>query len=367
MSVSDQYNIYKSIRNLLNSSISTKEISKTTNISPTTVNELRNESRDIDKTSFQNAFSLYNMSIQNKLNEEYLIKERNKGYTTSVPLHIAFEKVIVSFEPLDLLAYGILKTTSAQNLFSNLDNVLQNLPITKSAFITKEGKVFDCEDFGYQFNVRYYGAGPSNFVQFLSEFSKLETEKIREIVGTNSIVEYNFLNDTFATYHSIISESAYSFYTLNNKLIVYLSAFDNSHNHFTSVFRERDLKLSDAATDVLKIQDILGRNYNSPSQLKSIAYIPNKKHISRSMSFVNSPQNDTYVKLIYTNYEIWIPYQIFQENGNIFDSQEMQSLINALGLKNGVTKVGSIKKAIQSFQSIDDIQTMYFDGKSNND
>lgn len=367
MSVSDQYNIYKSIRNLLNSSISTKEISKITNISPTTVNELRNESRDIDKTSFQNAFSLYNMSIRHKLNEEYLIKERNKGYTPSVPLQIAFEKIVVSFEPLDLFAYGILKTTSSQNIFSNIDNGLQNLPITKSAFITKEGTVFDCEDFGYQFNVRYYGAGPSNFVRFLSEFSKLDTEKIREIVGTNSIVEYNFLNDTFSTYPSIISESAYSFYTLNNKLIVYLSAFDNYHTHFTSVFKERDLKLSDVASDVFKIQDLLIRNYNLPSQINSIAYIPNKKHISRSMSFKNSPDNDTYVKLLYNNYEIWIPYLISHEKSNIFDSQEMQSLINALGLKNGVTKVGSIKKAIQSFQSKDDIQTMYFDEKSNND
>lgn len=177
---------------------------------------------------------------------------------------------------------------------------MQNLPITKSAFITKEGKVFDCENFGHQFNVRYYGTSSSNFVRFLSEFSKLETEKIREIVGTNSIVEYNFLNDTFSTYPSIIPESAYSFYTLNDKLIVYLSAFDNYHNHFTYVSKEKYLKLSDAATDVLKIQDILGRNYNSPSQQNSIAYITNKKHISRSMSFVNSQENDTYVKLIYT-------------------------------------------------------------------
>lgn len=57
------------------------------------------------------------MSVQNKLKEEYLIKERNQGYTTSVPLQIAFDKVVASFEPLDLLAYGILKTTSDQSFF----------------------------------------------------------------------------------------------------------------------------------------------------------------------------------------------------------------------------------------------------------
>ncbi|CEK36507.1 hypothetical protein UMC2_33771 [[Clostridium] sordellii] len=65
-----QLEILNSIRNLFNSGLSSSYISKKADISYTTVNELRNNKRSLEKVNFDAINRLYNLAVKENLNEE---------------------------------------------------------------------------------------------------------------------------------------------------------------------------------------------------------------------------------------------------------------------------------------------------------
>ena len=80
--------IKKSVLNLLKSSFSSKEISELSDISYTTISELRNGKRNLDSTSFQIIQSLYRIASEKGLSQKQISFEEKKGNNNIVSLEV---------------------------------------------------------------------------------------------------------------------------------------------------------------------------------------------------------------------------------------------------------------------------------------
>lgn len=65
-----QLEILNSIRNLFNSELSSSYISKKADIAYTSISELRNNKRSLEKVNFDAINRLYNLAVKENLNEE---------------------------------------------------------------------------------------------------------------------------------------------------------------------------------------------------------------------------------------------------------------------------------------------------------
>lgn len=349
------YEIKPSILNLLNSDFSTKEISDACNISQTTINELRNEKRELENTSLQNALSLYRFSIRHNLDTVYLEKEEQKGHFSNIPLNLSISKVMVSFEDYDLFAYGILKNYYEKTKFPNNLDELKELHLSSASFITKDGKIYHCDEFGYQFKCRYRGNGPGNFVRFLQEYSKIDEEELEKVIFSNSVVEYDFQTDTITGHPSIIEGSPFTLYSLNEKLIVLLNKYDS-----TTLMSDRtDISLESASSDISFLVNMLAENYNLSPKIKDIFHIPSNAqesvHSLRQIPRYERPTNGISIILDYGDFEIWLPYKIYQKKGDIFKNKEMLLLLDGLGVTYNPEKKNFIQTIFDSHEPIADI------------
>ncbi|MFP3414347.1 hypothetical protein SB773_22600 [Bacillus sp. SIMBA_074] len=354
------FELSMSIRNVLDSNFSTKEISDQCDISYTTINELRSGKREISKSSLQICRSLYNFAVRHHLNQEFLDSEKQKGNHKYIQLPIPIRKIMVSFEPHDLFAYGILKTNNTNSNYPKKLDTLERLQLSTSVFITDQGKIYDTSEFGHQFNCRYGGTGPSNFVRFLEKYSKLSTQELEHVIFSNSVVEYNFELDEIKGFSSKIPEGATNFYSLNGKLIIILNHYDN---HISRPKRD-EITLESAARDVHFLQTTLENYYGKTSQLKSIKYIPNTKITNDSIynrniynGYIHS-NNDIQIVLEYSDYEIWFPYCISQTKGDIFMNHQLHSFMENIGIKYTPNQKNIIGKVIDNNTTIKDIMTL---------
>lgn len=363
-----RFEIRTSIRNVLNSDFTTKEISEACDISQTTINELRNKKRELGSTSFQNALSLYLFAVNHKLNSDYLNKQEMKGKVSHIGLDMNISKVIVSYEVYDLLAYGILKNKSRKNDLQNRRNKLITINVSTAVFITKDGGVYDCEEFGYQFKCRYKnGTGPKNFVDFLEEYTKLNRDKLEEVIFNNSVVEYNFENDTISGYPAVIEGSPFKLYSFNEKLILLLHGYDNSlqslrrHGH--------NINLLSAATEIKFLASKLSEAFNLSTKIKDITYIPKGEGDSilsiKQLPRNNQFSNDVSIIIDYGSFEFWLPYRIRQEKGDIFKNEEMIQLLEGLDLTYNPEKKNFIQTYFDSKEPIEKtikLSVQYEDG-----
>lgn len=349
------FEIRTSIRNVLNSDFTTKEISEACDISQTTINELRNKKREIASTSFQNALSLYWFAVTNKLDSNYLNKQEMKGNFSYISLDINISKVIVSYEEYDLLAYGILKNKSRKSSSPNRRDKLITNDVSTAVFITKDGCVYDCEEFGYQFKCRYSGTGPHNFVDFLEDYTKIKRNKLEEVIFNNNVVEYNFENDTITGYPSIIKGRPFQLYSFNEKLTLLLHGYDNSlqslgrHGH--------NINLLSAATEIKFLANKLSEAFNLSTKIKDITYIPKGEGNSvlsiKQLPRYNQFSNDVSIIIDYGSFEFWLPYRIRQEKGDIFKNEEMIQLLEGLDLTYNPEKKNFIQTYFDSKEPIE--------------
>ncbi|EKZ0363066.1 hypothetical protein [Enterococcus faecalis] len=344
-----------SIRNVLDSDFTTKEISEACDISQTTINELRNKKREIGSTSFQNAYSLYRFAIVHKLDSRYLNKQEMKGNISYISLDINISKVIVSFEEYDLLAYGILKNISRKNDSPNRRDKLITNEVSTAVFVTKDGCVYDCEEFGYQFKCRYGGTGPNNFVDFLEEYTKMNREKLEEVIFNSSVVEYNFENDTITGFPAVIKGRPFQLYSFNEKLILFLNCYDNS---FGALRRYGyNIDLLSAATEIKFLASKLSEAYNLSTKIKDVTYIPkcdkDSKLSIKQLPRYNRFSNDVSIIIDYGAFEFWLPYRIHQEKGDIFENEEMLQLLEGLDLSYNPEKKSFIQTYFDSKEPIE--------------
>lgn len=351
--------LIESIKNVLNSDFTSKEISDYCDISYTTINELRNGKRDLDKCSLQICRSLYSFATKNYLNQEFLDHERRKGHHKYIPLSLPIKRILVSLEPHDLFAYGILKITDTDSDYQKKTNTLEHLNISNSVFITDKGSVYDTSEFGYQFNCGYGGSGPTNLVQFLEKYSKLSTQELKEVIFNNSVVEYNFELDEITGFPSKIPGRSADFYLLNGKLIIVLNNFDNHINHP----KRETLDLNSAAGDIQFLVSTLENYYGFSSQVNLIKYIPNAKVTNGSIynrNTYNRPihyNNDIHIVFEFSDYEIWLPYCLYQTKGDIFMNEELYSLMQLLGIQYTPQK-NALGMITQKYTPIEDIQEL---------
>lgn len=323
--------IKKSISNVLQSSYTSKEISDFCDISFTTISELRTGKRDLNKINFSFCQSLYKFAVSHNINQEYINTEKKKGNHKYIPIDMDIKKIIVSFEPLDLFAYGYLNSKSLSNYLFVKPNTLSKLDISKSLFIDTQNNLYDTYTLGHFFNCRYGGSGPNNFVDFLSKYSKLQESDLKSTIFNNSVVEYNLETDELKSFPSKISGTPITFYSLNNKLILVLNKYGYN-------FREENPGLDHAITDILYILDLLSEKYGYNNNIQQVKYINNHDTDETSIyrltpKNLHRQNNDAHIIFEFEQFEIWLPYEIHQERGNIFSNPDFQKLITGLNIQ----------------------------------
>lgn len=342
--------IIKSIQNVFESTFATKVISDKTGISYTTVNELRNNKRDIYSTSVENCYALYSFAVAHKLNQKVLDSEKRKGAYDTINLNLRIEKVVVAFNRLDLFSIGYM---AIKNSYSELkkDKLVQ-LDLSNSVFVTESKNCYDTYDFNEMFNCNYGGAGPNNFSRFVSKYSRISQNDIEEVIFNNEIVMYDYKNDKIKSIKNSIDSNGITLNTYNSKLIITIDK-DKSDNY--------DLKYY--FNKVKIITSILNEHYNKDTKLKRVSYIYSYESEGvRKYSVREGGINSIHYRIIleFDDFEIWIPH--FVSRNNAFDTDEMKIFLNMIGIetKNSGFLENILKSLIKKHAEIEyiDIDTV---------
>ncbi|KGL43636.1 hypothetical protein [Listeria newyorkensis] len=351
--------IIKSIYNVFTSDFSTTAISESCEISYTTVSELRRNKRELSNTSIEICNSLYRFAKQNQLDEQFLQKEKQKGSNNIINIEIPMKKVIVSFEPHDLFCLGLLHIKNESEIQSS--DSFSRIDMSESLFIAENNKKYDAYDLGFRFNCRYAGTGPNNFADFIFDHSKMSKEEIQDVVFNHSIVEYDFHNDTLTPFESTIHQNNASFGMLHNKLIILFNFWDN--NDMLRYNNKDELLLEKAAFDINLFRQIMQDQYEKSPDILHIRYI--KNHLSDDTlkyknkgSYFYARHNNVHIVIEFADYEIWLPYRIYQDKGSIFKNEEMASLLSALDITLNTQNENKFTNFLEKFKDSDPIQTL---------
>ena len=353
--------LIQSIKNVFSSDYSTKELSDFCETSYTAMHELRHHKRDFMSAGLKICLALYRFAVLHHLNEEYLKKEKKKGSYHVVNLSVPMNRIIVAQNPLDLFAYGFLKITWPEEEYLQNNFQLKRLQISDRVFTTHSNILYDCSDFDLSFKCGYNGTGPNNFLTFLKNYSAIDEEQLKDIIFHNDVVEYNFKTDTISGFSSKILNKKIDLYFQNKKLIIVLRNYINPFLQKSS----QKLTLEDAASDILFLEDILSNNYGLSVEPRCIRYIPECVHREKEIYLLDNkirgnlqPENHIHIVLEYDEFEIWIPYSLYQFKGDIFSNEEILSFVNSMNLAIHKNEEGFLQSIIHSYKSIDDVQTL---------
>ena len=332
-----QLEILNSIRNLFNSGLSSTYISEKANIAYTTVNELRNYKRSLEKVSFNTINKLYYLSVMENLNEEKINRKKRNDLNDGINVKLKIDEIIVAFKSIDLFAVGKLVIENSNEIFNKdyritySENNLPKLVHLDNSIFTTRNKNYSSREFGYQFNCNYMGTGPNDLLNFIDGYSNIGRNFLKEIIFNKEIVVYNFQKDEINGYDSFFKNDSISIYYYNNKLIFKLHEFDNLHTKITPLHKEKEkVILKDSAKQIFKILKIFKDVYKEDITLKSIKFINDiNADVNKIYKFNNNinMQEDCYIILIYNDFEIWIPYFLYKDN----KKSEITEFLNELG------------------------------------
>ena len=315
--------IIKSVNNVFQSSFSSSQISNETGISYTAISELRNNKRDIRNASFSILKKIYQFAKSNNLDNEFVTTESRKGSYKFIKIDLPIQKILVSFEELDLLAYGY-------SHFKKTDNhkpEIQSLTPSQNLFVTEDNILYDPEEFGLKFQCRYGGTGPNNLVRFIEEYSKISKEELEQTIFTNSVVEYDFVTDTIKGLESRIEGRPFSFYEKENRFIITL----NDQDIFIHDINDTEYSL--LLKDLDCLLKILEKTFNFSNNLLKIHYVPDYQTAEQSdFSLSSHPSYSYYGRPLYKtilefkDFEIWLPHSYIVKN-NALKSAFITSLL----------------------------------------
>lgn len=365
--------IKKSVQNLLKSSLSSKEISELTDISYTTISELRNGKRNLDSTSFQIIQSLYRIASEKGLSQKQINFEEKKGNNNIVSLEVPIKKIIVAFNEMDLFGLGFLLAENQIPLVPKDSNQIFRISLPNGGImIDSNDKVYQNDTFNLNFNVNYGGTGPNNFVRFLEDHSKIPTSKLKEKIFNESILEYDFRYDSLIPISSKLPEIPFILYKKGTKLIL---AIEDS-NPFQSTYDDKYLaeddydKIDKLSQGIKEIMQIMRENYNFDISPNAVHYVPHRA--PDKMMYNTEPEIDSYFSeknqyhmiFEFKNFEIWLPYSLYLSKGNPFKHPVYQQFFENLGYYLNEEEIGSIKKFLkerrESQISLDSIRSLPF-------
>lgn len=343
-----QNELLNSIKNLFASNLSTKYISEKTNIAYTTISELRNYKRSLNNVNFNTLNRLYNLAILENLNEEKLNRKKRIDLNDGINVKIKIKEIIVTFNNLDLFGMGKLEIENINEIFNKnylimpLEKNSPKLLIIDNSIFTTRYKIYSTREFGYEFNCNYGGTGPNTLVNFISEYSNIDKSLLEKTIFNKEIIIYNFKKDEIKGYNSIFKDDDIGIYYYNNKLIFRLNDFDNLNPKVTPLFEEeKEVILKDSSSQIFKILKTFKDVYKENINLKSIKIINDiNADINRIYKFKNNNiinAKDCYIILIYSNFEIWIPYYLYKGNKN----NELLEFLNELGIN--ISKINERK------------------------
>ncbi|EDT14168.1 hypothetical protein ACSW8Q_15890 (plasmid) [Clostridium perfringens] len=334
-----QNELLNSIRNLFTSNLSTKYISEEANIAYTTINELRNYKKSLNNVNFNTLNRLYNLAILENLNEEKVNRKKRNDLNDGIDFKIKIEEVIVAFNNLDLFAMGKLEIENINEIFNKnylimpLEKNTPKILIIDNSIFTTRYKSYSTRELGYEFNCNYCGNSPNTLVNFISEYSNIDKSLLEKTIFNKEIILYNFRKDEIKGYSSIFKDDDINIYYYNNKLIFKLNDFDNLNPKVTHLFEEeKKVILKDSSSQIFKILKTFKDVYKENINLKSIKIINDiNADVNKIYKFKNnsiSNEKDCYIILIYSNFEIWIPYYLYKSNKN----NELLEFLNELGI-----------------------------------
>lgn len=311
-----QHEIIKSIKNIFESSFTTKAISEETGLGYTTVNELRNKKRDISNSNFDNCLALYNFAVEHKLNQEILDVEKRKGTYDTINLQLGVEKVLVSFNRLDLFSLGYMVVKNSYELLEK-DKLVQ-LELSNSLFITESKQCYATNEFGKRFDCNFYDRNNENdFSDFVEQYSKIDKEIIRKTIFENEIVSYDFRKDKIQGNKSNMNLDGIALNNYNSKLVITID--------------KCNLKCYINKIEI--IISILDKYYYKDIKLKRISYIHNyESDDTKKYRITDINRVDYRIILEYDNFEIWIPHNVIDKS-NGFDIEKIKGFINGLGIE----------------------------------
>lgn len=365
--------IKKSVLNLLKSSFSSKEISELSDISYTTISELRNGKRNLDSTSFQIIQSLYRIASEKGLSQKQISFEEKKGNNNIVSLEVPIKKIIVAFNEMDLFGLGFLLSENPIPLIPKDPNQIYRIPLPNGGImIDSNDIVYQNDTFNLNFNVNYGGTGPNNFVRFLEDYSKIPTSELQEKIFHESILEYDFRYDSLTPVTSKLPEIPFQLYKKNNKLIL---AIEDS-NPFQSNYDDKYLDENDSdkiyklSKCIKNIMQIMRETYNFEVSPTAVHYVP---HLASDKKIYNTePEFDNYfgeksqyhMIFEFANFEIWLPYSLHLSKGNPFKHPVYQQFFENLGYYLNEDEIGSIRKFLKERKenqiNLESIRSLFF-------
>jgi hypothetical protein len=344
-----------SIRNVLNGNFSTSEIAKFCDVSTTTINDLKKRKRDIDSSSLELCMNLYQFAMQHGVNDDAIRAEEMKGRNSFIEPSFEVSKLYVAFDELDLIPYGAMNIYERQYDFPRNHDQMDKLYLSDAVFITPNKKKLNARDLGYSFKCRYGGTGPNNLVDFLKNYSRISVDELKEVIFNSDVIEYDFKKDRIRGLPKRFREGSISLYSLKGKLEFFLEKFDN--NPFFK--KAEDSSIEQAAVNILEIAEMLHEQYALSPLLKFVHYYPmHDTYNEYTRETFTFHQSDIHIVFEFQEYEICLPYRIDQNKGDIFKSEEMQILLNGLGIEYKPENTGVFWGTIDSLKKIDGKQSL---------
>jgi hypothetical protein len=360
--------IIKSIRNLLNSPITNKEIMESCELSNKTVSELRNRKKSLDTTSFSTISSLYWLAKRKKLDTISIELRERKGNYKSLPFEVDVKKVFVSFEKEDMFLNGVLLKQSMLggcDALQSSDDTLTRLDEPQAVLSLSSGELIDAWKVGYKFLCRYGGTGPSDFVNTLQKYSAIPKEDLQEIVFNSSSVVYDALNDTIKGLPTIAGDRRFDLYSYKGRLVIKLNYLDNSKlsNDFSEARgnrkKNKKISLSFLSDEIDFFRNIMKEKYESDCSVSKVKYIndlttPETTIYNYDHNF--STLNDYRLIVEFEDYELWIPYIVEMPKrfkGIAFDSEGMTDFLSRLDVRYEKQNVIKKLKPKESISVID--------------
>lgn len=321
-----------SILNLLNSEVTSERISQESNININKIDDLREYKIKLDNLTFREIEKLYNLSLNLKLNNEYLESLKSKGKHSSVKINMPVEKLFVSRHDLGLFSLGkFFDTNSTFKLKSNSNDLEPVYNITSILISESKETIYPNFAKNLSFLTGYDGSSPRRLVDYIEKYSNISRQDIESIIYSKNLIEYDFKNDEligydnpFVEYKNGEESEFLNLYRYNNKLIFKIKGFKINE----------DYNLNENTDRILKICSVMQEYYNSNLDLKEIRYIKDftleetKKYKFKDVD--NNICNYVNLVFVFNEFEIWIPTKIHEEN--VFNKKEMREFLGTLNL-----------------------------------
>ncbi|EPM6858992.1 hypothetical protein ACTPGW_002618 [Enterococcus faecalis] len=331
--------LIRSVRNLLESDVSNKEIAETCKLSNKTVSDLRTNKKPLETVLFSTMSNLYFLSKSKKLDVFSQEEEKQKGTYSALPLQLDVKQIFVSFEKEDTFLNGFMVKQEVSK-----PNELTRLDEPQAVFLLDSGELVNAWEVGYKFLCRYGGTAPNEFLRTLTQYSRIPEHKLQEIIFHSSSVLYDVKEDTIKGLTTVSKERKFDLFSYQGKLIITLKYLENElqfrESNELRGGKKKEVTMDFVVDEIIFFREKLKEKYNYQSEIKKVKYINDaydEKGIAQlyQSDSIYSHSNDFKIIIEFDDYELWIPYDLWlskKYKGDVFETEEMNILLSGLGI-----------------------------------